>query len=169
MRARAIAATRACECCLQSANLSAGRAGQLMIQAIGVITQAVAEGEELLDMVLDPQEAVIEVGAVEGYVAQPAVRLRAVDPVIRGVPRSATGTLGVGAVVLLFAELMAGLREQTAALDALSAVQSLIPPIVATARRHGQDRCVECIRRRLWPQTSIRKYVTKTLQTRRPT
>lgn len=76
--------------------------------------------------------------------------------------------MGVGAVVLLFAEVMAGLREQAAALEALAAIQSIIPPLVSAAKRHGQDNCIECIRSRLWPQTTPRKYVTKTLQTRRP-
>lgn len=169
MRGRAISAGRACECCLQSANLASGRAGQLLIQAIQVITAAVAEGSDPADMVLDPQEATIDVGIVAGFASPPVVELRAVDPVIRGVPRSAIpGALGVGAVVLLFAEAMASLRKQTAALEALAAVQSIIPPIVAVARRTGQDRCVECVRSRVWNQTSPRLYVTERHQTRKP-
>lgn len=169
MRGRAISAGRACECCLQSANLASGRFGQLLIQAIGVITSSVAEGADPEDMVLDPQESVIAVPAVAGYASAVSVELRAVDPVIRGVPRSAVpGALGLGAVVLLFAEAMNSLREQTAALEALSAIQNLIPPLVAVARRTGQDRCVECVRSRIWNQTSQRKYVTERHQTRKP-
>lgn len=140
-----------------------------MLQAIQLVTTAVVEGEDPVDMVLDPQEATIGVGVVAGYASPPVVELRAIDPVIRGVPRSAgRAGLGLGATVLVIAELMASLREQTGALDAMAMIANIIPPIVAQARRTGQDTCVECIRSRVWNQTNPRQYVRETHQTRKP-
>lgn len=132
--------------------------GQLVL---ALLSEAM-KGRSDVDLVLDPQATTV------GFV-EPAGRFVSVpvaNPVIRGVPAPAPGALGLGAVVVLFAQVAESLAEEQAVQTLVGVLSDAVPVMVQAARRFAEGDCEVCVRRSVWGQSTPREYVTERHQKR---
>lgn len=160
MRARAISASRACECCLAASQKGAGRVGQLILD----LMSAMATGDPSLDIVADPRDKAVTIGFVSK--SPTTVRMLASDPVVRGVPAGGAGALG--AVLLLGGGIAAQIASQDATLAVLEQLSNAVPTLVGLASRYGADSCHDCIAKRVWNQNSPQVRLKGPYRTRKP-
>lgn len=162
LRSRVLNAQDACQCCKASSLKAVGHLGMLVLDFVSALVSRAIDptaGGESED---DPLELALSAGLVAFPEVSPMSPGQVVipetvpDPVIRGIPRSMIGTRGVGlgAVVLLTAEVWKSLAAQDATLEAAQLIANAVPPMVKAATRKGAQACERCVAERVLSQTA---------------